>query len=125
MTKVLITGVNGFVASHLVDHILYDSPNTEIYGTIRRLADKKNISTSLNMIHLKEMEMTDSYSVNSVIEDVRPDIIFHMAAQSYVPSSWTSPANTLQTNVIGTMNVLEAVRTIDNHILTVISGSSE
>lgn len=125
MSKVLITGVNGFVASHLVEHILETSPNTEIYGTIRRLADKKNICSTLNHIHLREMELTDSYSVNNVIDDVDPDVIFHMAAQSYVPSSWTSPANTMQTNVIGTMNVLEAVRTQEKSALTVISGSSE
>jgi GDP-4-dehydro-6-deoxy-D-mannose reductase len=71
------------------------------------------------------MELIDPFSVKDVINKVEPDTVFHMAGQSYVPTSWTSPINTFQTNAIGTMNVLEAVREYNPDILTMISGSSE
>lgn len=129
-TRILITGADGFVASHMIDYLLDNEPTVEVYGTIRRLSNKENIKHVLDKINLEEMELTDHKSVQDVINKVRPDKIFHMAAQTYVPISWTAPNNTLDTNIIGTLNVLEAIRHSSmgmspEHPFLAISGSSE
>jgi GDP-4-dehydro-6-deoxy-D-mannose reductase len=129
MTKVLITGADGFVASHMIDYLLAEEPNVEIHGTVRRLSDKRNIAHVLGQIHIHEMELTDHKSVLGVIESICPDKVFHMAAQTFVPTSWSAPEDTLNTNIIGTLNVLEAVRSIHEKnyrgLFVAISGSSE
>ena len=77
-------------------------------------------------ITLIEMELTDPLSVESVFKQVGyVDKVFHMAAQTFVPTSWQSPQSTIETNILGTMNVLEAVRKVDKGIFVAISGSSE
>lgn len=121
----MITGANGFVASHLIDYILDNEPNVEIYGTTRRLADLKNIRHALDSINLMDMELTDTFSVNNAIKTIQPDVVFHIAGQSFVPTSWTSPVSTLETNAVGTLNILEAVRNYSKDVLTMISGTSE
>jgi GDP-4-dehydro-6-deoxy-D-mannose reductase len=125
MGRALITGVDGFVASHLVDHILDHEPDWEIYGTCRRLADKRNIVHRLKEVTVLDMELTDPHSVFNAVRTARPDKVFHLAGQSFVPSSWTSPAGTFETNAVGTANILEAVRLnyIDAYVQ--IAGSSE
>jgi GDP-4-dehydro-6-deoxy-D-mannose reductase len=127
--KVLITGADGFVASHMIDYLLSEEPNVEIHGTVRRLSDKRNIAHVLDQIQLHEMELTDHKSVLGVIEGICPDKIFHLAAQTFVPTSWSAPADTLNTNIIGTLNVLEAAKTIHEKScrgpFIAISGTSE
>ena len=125
MGRALITGVDGFMASHLTDYILDHEPDWEIYGTCRRLADKKNIVHRLKHIHLLDMELTDPHSVFNAVKAARPDRVFHIAGQSFVPSSWTSPAGTFETNAVGTANILEAVRTLYPATYVQIAGSSE
>jgi GDP-4-dehydro-6-deoxy-D-mannose reductase len=123
--SILITGIDGFVASTLADHILKVSKEATVYGTIRRMADRKNISHLRHNVHLIDMELVDMNSVLNAVEISKPDLIFHLAAQSYVPTSWTAPANTLETNIIGTSNVLEASRKFAPEAYIQIAGSSE
>lgn len=123
--RVLITGIDGFVASHLADHILKVRPDVAIYGTVRRMADRKNMEHLQSKVQLMDMELTDMNSVNHVMIAVKPDKVFHLAAQSYVPTSWTAPAQTLESNVIGTANILEAVRANAPGAFVQIAGSSE
>lgn len=126
MPKVVITGADGFVASHMIDYILLHEPKYEIFGTYRRLADLKNIKHCLKDTTLLEMELTDKLSVESVFKKVGyPDKVFHMAAQTFVPTSWTAPEATFDSNVIGTLNVLEEVRKCGQNTFLAISGSSE
>jgi GDP-4-dehydro-6-deoxy-D-mannose reductase len=128
MTRVLITGADGFVASHLIDLLLEEEPEVEIYGTIRRLSDKRNILHVLDKIHLLEMELTDHKSVQEVINLVAPDKVFHIAAQTFVPASWSAPISTFETNVHGTLHILEALRQSPKDLkgtFVAISGSSE
>ena len=123
--KVLITGVEAFVASHLVDYILENAPEVEIYGTSRRLADRSNIAHVLDRIKIQDMELMDFHSVFNVVDSVKPDKVFHLAAQSFVPASWTSPAATIETNTIGTVHLLEAVRKCCPSAYVHVQGSSE
>jgi len=125
MTKVLITGIDGFIASHLAERLLRKYTNVEVFGTIRRMADRKNIKDFEGDISLVDMELTDAHSVEDVVKTVVPDKVFHLAAQSYVPTSWTSPAGTIDTNVIGTLNVLEAVKKHSESAYVQVAGTSE
>ncbi len=108
--KALITGITGFAGSHLADYILAHHPTVELHGT-RRWRSKEDAANHLNgKVAFHECDITDSHNVYRVIERVKPDKIFHLAAQSYVPASWDSPAETFHTNVVGQCNLLEAVK---------------
>ena len=76
-------------------------------------------------INLIETDMRDSHSVVGLIKNTEPDLIFHLAAQSFVPTSWNAPQDTIYTNVIGTVNLLEAVRSSKIDPKIHIAGSSE
>lgn len=121
--KALITGISGFVGSHLAEYLL--SKNFEVHGTIRWRSRLDNISHIKDNLKLIETDMRDAHSVARLIRESEPDYIFHLAAQSFVPTSWHAPQDTITTNVIGTINLLEAARAagIDSKIL--IAGSSE
>jgi GDP-mannose 4,6-dehydratase len=108
--SVLITGITGFVGSHLAEYIIDQSLETQILGLIRWRAPKDNVRAILDKITLCYGDLLDMASLKSVLAEHRPDVIFHLAAQSYVDFSFVAPVVTLQTNVIGTANLLEAVR---------------
>lgn len=108
--RVLITGITGFVGSHLAEYILKHHPGVEIYGIRRWRSRTENIEHLLDKIHVLECNLVDASSVKTLIADVRPDKIFHLAAQSFVPSSWNAPAESLTTNIISQLNIFEAMR---------------
>ncbi|WP_199621764.1 GDP-mannose 4,6-dehydratase [Paenibacillus alkalitolerans] len=109
MAKALITGITGFAGSHLAEWILNNKKDVEVYGTYRLRSRMDHILHILNDIKTVECELKDSHSVDEMINAVKPDIIFHLAAQSFVPTSWNSPAETLLVNQIGQVNLFEAV----------------
>jgi GDP-4-dehydro-6-deoxy-D-mannose reductase len=121
--KALITGITGFVGSHLAEFLLKN--NYEVFGTIRWRSRTENIDHIKNKLNLVECDIKDAYSVKKLIEIVKPDEIYHLAAQSFVPTSWHAPQETLTNNIIGTVNIFEAVRLqkIDPKIQ--VAGSSE
>jgi len=123
--RVLITGITGFVGSHLVEYILAHHPGTEISGIKRWRSPKDNIRGVLNKVKLYDCDLRDLGSLIRVFGEVQPDIIFHLAAQSFVPTSYNAPADTLDTNVIGTCNLLEAVRILKIDPVIHICSSSE
>ena len=123
--RALITGVTGFAASHLVEYLLDGHPEVEIYGTRRWRSRTENIDHLVDRIRLLEMDLRDFVSVRRVLEESRPDVVFHLAAQSFVPSSWKAPADTLDTNVIGQTHLFEAIRSLDIDPVVQIAGSSE
>lgn len=108
--RVLITGITGFAGSHLAEYILEHHPGVEIYGIRRWRSRIENIEHLLDNINVLECNLVDASSVKALIADVRPDKIFHLAAQSFVPSSWNAPAESLTTNIIGQLNIFEALR---------------
>lgn len=107
--KALITGITGFVGSHLAEYLL-SREDVEVYGTYRLRSRMDHIKHLTNQVKLVECELKDSNSVNEMILEIRPDLIFHLAAQSFVPTSWNSPTDTLCNNIISQVNIFEAVR---------------
>jgi GDP-4-dehydro-6-deoxy-D-mannose reductase len=122
--KVLITGITGFAGSHLADYCL-EKKGLEVYGIIRWRSRTENVEHMQNKVRLLECDLRDATSTRDVIDEVRPDYIFHLAAQSFVPTSWRAPTESLVTNVIGQLNVFEAVRKINLKCRIQIACSSE
>jgi len=110
INKVLITGITGFVGSHLADYILENFPEVKILGLARWRSPTDNIRHILNKITLQFGDLLDPFSLKTILSRHGPDVIFHLAAQSYVTFSFSSPVATLNTNVIGTCNLLETVK---------------
>ena len=122
--KVLITGITGFVGSHLADYLL-SLGSIEIHGIERWRSRTENIEHIRDKIKLVGCDIRDSISVTETIGKIKPDKIFHLAAQSFVPSSWQAPQESLTTNIIGELNVFEAVRAVNINPVIQIAGSSE
>lgn len=123
--KILITGVTGFVGSHLAEYILGLEKGHEIYGLCRWRSPKDNLAKVYNKINTIDADLCDLSSLIHHIKVIRPDIIFHLAAQSYVLTSFNSPIQTLWANVIGTTNLLEAIRITEIDPIVHICSSSE
>lgn len=107
--KVLVTGVTGFAGSHLVDYLL-TLPHVKVSGILRWRSRTENIEHFQDRIELAECDLRDAMSVRDVIDRLRPDRIFHLAAQSFVPTSWTAPSESLTTNILGQLHIFEAVK---------------
>ncbi len=121
--RALITGITGFVGSHLAEHLLANG--YQVYGTMRWRSRLDNINHIKNKITLIEADIRDSYSMEKAVRETEPDVIFHLAAQSFVPTSFHAPQETLSTNIVGTVNLLEAVRSSKTNPVIQIAGSSE
>ena len=130
MKNALITGISGMVGSHLADYLL-DNTDWDIHGLMRWIDDIKNIShlsdkiNNNNRVYLHNGDLNDFASLISVINKAKPDYIFHLAAQSYPKTSFNSPIETLQTNIIGTCSLLEAVRLSNLDPIIHVCASSE
>jgi len=122
--KILVTGITGFVGSHMADYLLQRG-DVQVFGAKRWSSRLRNISHLLGKVTLIDYDLTDYTSVRALLEEVRPDGIFHFAAQSFVSPSWTTPKSTFEANVLGTLNILEAMRHLGINCRMFISGSAE
>lgn len=122
--KVLITGITGFTGSHLAEFLLAKG-NIEVHGIERWRSKTENIEHIRNKIILHECDIRDASSVRKSLEEIKPDRIFHLAAQSFVPTSWSSPAETLSTNIIGQLNIFEGCLQIGINPRILLACSSE
>jgi GDP-4-dehydro-6-deoxy-D-mannose reductase len=121
--KVLITGIGGFAGSHLTD-LLSNDPQHEIIGILKDGEKADNIRKHEKSIRLYECDIVDFQSIFTVIKDVKPDIIYHLAGQAFVPSSFEHTADTFKVNVIGSINIFESMKAaeISPRIVIVTSG---
>lgn len=122
--RVLITGFTGFVGSHLADYLLTRG-GIEVFGTLRWRSRLENIEHLGTRVQRVECDLRDPAAVRRSLREVRPDRIFHLAAQSYVPTSWLTPGETLSGNVLGQVNLFEAMRDLELPARVHIAGSSE
>ncbi len=147
--RVLITGVSGFAGSHLAEFILAHQPDVAAYGTYRWRSRLDNLdalaaggllevvegayrdapalreASRRGRLTLLHCELTDPIAVERLVAAVRPDRVFHLAAQSFVPVSFNEPAATFQTNVLAQLYLLEAVRKLHGEARVHVAGSSE
>ena len=110
MSRIIITGITGFVGSWLADYILENHSEVEVHGLKRWRSPMENIAHIKDRLTLHDGDLRDLSSMLTVIKEVEPDWVFHLASQSFVPYSYSVPTDTLITNVIGTAKLLEAVR---------------
>jgi GDP-4-dehydro-6-deoxy-D-mannose reductase len=122
--KALITGIAGFAGSHLAEYLLRQQ-TAEVYGTVRANTRLNHIKHLERDVRLMECPLTDPSAVEQVLAQVQPDHIYHLAAQSFVPASWSNPAETLHNNVFGQLHMLEAVRRLQLDCKILIACSSE
>lgn len=128
--RTLITGITGMVGSHLVDFLL-EKTDWEVYGACRWRSPLDNVSHLLDRVNRKDRlffeyaDLNDQVSLCVLMNKVRPDYIFHLAAQSYPLTSFDSPIDTLNTNILGTCRLLEAVRLSGCDPLIHVCASSE
>ena len=149
--RVLITGITGMVGSFLAEYLVDQHPDVEVFGTFRWRSKLDNLQELRNRGKLNvldegqriteqaslrrfvrpgevtviDCELQDASAVRGVIRAVLPDRIFHLAAQSFVPTSWTAPACTLTNNIVSQVNMFEAVREAHLDPVIHIAGSSE
>jgi GDP-4-dehydro-6-deoxy-D-mannose reductase len=126
MKKILITGITGFVGSHMADYIFDNKKDIKIFGIKRyhlsRLDKIQHIYDKINWI---DCDITDPISVEKLIRKVNPDKIFHFAAESFVSPSWDHPHRYMNVNYNGTLNILEAMKKIGSKAKILIPGSGE
>lgn len=126
--NVFITGISGFVGPHLAKYLL--EQGSSVSGLVRRRADGsippniKHLGIEKE-IRLLEGDIRDISSIASALDQAKPDIIFHLAAQSFIPRSFLCPGETMEVNCLGTSNLLEAVRNKELDPIIVFAGSSE
>ena len=124
--KVLITGISGFAGSHLAKQLL--DLGCEVHGTIRRHAVPmhENIEHLRGHIILHEADITSAERILGIFEEIKPNAVFHLAAESFVPTSFREPVRVCHNNIIGTLNIFEAANRLKQDLESVqVACSSE
>jgi GDP-4-dehydro-6-deoxy-D-mannose reductase len=121
--RILITGFSGFAGRHLVAECAAHYPQAALFG----LSDHSSLPSSAGGARVTAMQadITDAAQVRRVVAHARPDLVFHLAAQASVKSSWADPARTLAVNAGGTVHLLEALRNESLAPRVILVGSGE
>ena len=123
--RVLITGISGFVGLHLSENVLAEHPDVELFG-LRRWRSDSPVAEALGpAVRIVEGDLLDAPSLLRALQTSQPDVIFHLAASSSVASSWDTPAEMMQVNLLGTLHLLEAARQLDLDASIVLACSAE
>src|SRR5437868_3714089 len=149
--RVLITGITGMAGSFLAEYLADHHPDLEVFGTFRwrskldnlqdlrnggklnvldegqRVTDQASLRRFVRprQVTVIDCELQDASAVRGVVRAVQPERVFHLAAQSFVPTSWTAPAATLTNNIVSEVNLFEAIREARLDPVIHIAGSSE
>ncbi len=130
MQKALITGVSGMVGSHLLDYLV-ENTNWQIDGLIRWRSPLDNLRQHIesgktrSRINFLYADLRDNLSIDEAMRKSQPDYVFHLAAQSFPKTSFDAPYDTIDTNIQGTMRVLEAVKKYSPAAIVHVCSSSE
>ncbi|MDP2923635.1 MAG: GDP-mannose 4,6-dehydratase [Candidatus Omnitrophota bacterium] len=128
--RILVTGADGFMGSHLVDRLLSEGAKVSVYVRGNSVSGTTQYSLK-NIKHLEGIiediltgDIASADAIELVIKN-KPEIIFHLAADAYVPNSFDHPIEVMETNVIGTLNMLQAVKESRRIKRIVCTSSSE
>ena len=112
MPKALITGITGQDGSYLAEFLL--AKGYEVFGLVRRTSHHsfERIEHVLDRIRIVTADLLDQHSLTVVMKEVQPDEVYNLAAQSYVPTSWTQPVLTGEFTALGVTRMLEAIRLV-------------
>lgn len=128
--KALITGITGMVGSHLAEYLLKNT-DWDIVGMLRWRSPLDNISQLIEQVNKKDRvslvyaDLRDTLSIEAAISQCVPDYVFHLAAQSYPKTSFDAPLDTLDTNIQGTVRVLDAIKKYAPNAKVHVCSSSE
>src|SRR6516164_9226876 len=125
MKRALITGITGQDGSYLAELLL--SKGYAVHGMVRRSSSEnfERIDHLRERIQLHHGDLLDQYSLSSLLREIKPDEIYNLAAQSFVPASWSQPVLTGEFTALGVTRVLEAIRQVDSSIRFYQASSSE
>jgi GDPmannose 4,6-dehydratase len=125
MPKALITGVTGQDGSYLAELLL--DKGYEVFGVVRRTSHHsyERIEHLLERITILAADLLDQHSLTVVLQDTRPDEVYNLAAQSYVPTSWSQPVLTGEFTALGVTRILEAIRLVHPSARFYQASSSE
>ena len=118
----LITGAGGFVGGHLCSYLISET-DWDLTGTVFDPTTAQGPESA--RLQLRPVDLREPSAVASLLEETRPDIIFHLAAQSSVPTSFSDPWETLENNLRSQLNLLEAVRQSGREVTFLVIGSNE
>jgi len=123
--KALITGITGQDGSYLADLLL--EKGYEVYGMVRRSSTEnfERINHIRDRVTLVHGDLLDQFSILRIVDEIRPDEVYNLAAQSFVPTSWRQPILTGDFDALGVTKVLEAIRQVDTKIKFYQASSSE
>ncbi|MHB8993023.1 MAG: GDP-mannose 4,6-dehydratase [Chloroflexota bacterium] len=125
-SKALITGAAGFVGKHLARYLAAVSPDTRIYGIALPGEATADIQRELGpRIEIQTGNLTDADRVREILEGVKPNWIFHLAAQAFVPTAFADPTGTLVNNIVGQVNLLQSILTWEEKPTVVVICSNE
>jgi len=120
--QALITGAGGFVGGHLCSYLLSHT-DWDLTGTV--FAPVSEGEEQHPRLHLRSEDLREKDSVTALVDHLQPDVIFHLAAQSFVPTSFSDPWDTLENNILSELNLLEAVRQSEREVVFLVVGSNE
>jgi GDP-4-dehydro-6-deoxy-D-mannose reductase len=121
--NVLISGASGFVGRHLLTYLCQHMPHFRLHGTLFSDSEQRAALEALGC-RLWALDLRDADAVRDLLAQVRPERIYHLAGQAFVPRSFAAPWETLEVNIRGTLNLLEAARALklETRILVVSSA---
>lgn len=124
--RALITGIGGSGGSYLAEYILNSHPETEVHGLSRwHSTTQNNLLDISHRLRVHEADLMDLASVLNVLREVQPDVVFHLASHANVRTSFITPAAVLTNNIVGTCNLLEAIRQVGLNPVIQLCSTSE